>query len=73
MAEPTKKSEMIEKLLDIATPNVLGRRGSIEANLCSWCKGPAKEFKDALSRKEYTISGMCQKCQDETFDSSLED
>ena len=24
-------------------------------------------FRDALSRKEFTISGMCQKCQDETF------
>ena len=25
------------------------------------------EFRDDLSRKEYTISGMCQDCQDEVF------
>lgn len=25
------------------------------------------EFRDALSRKEYVISGMCQRCQDEVF------
>ncbi len=25
------------------------------------------EFKDKLSRKEYTISGLCQKCQDSVF------
>lgn len=24
-------------------------------------------FRDELSRKEFGISGMCQKCQDETF------
>lgn len=25
------------------------------------------DFRDALSRKEYSISGLCQKCQDEFF------
>lgn len=25
------------------------------------------EFRDDLSRKEFTISGLCQKCQDDTF------
>lgn len=24
-------------------------------------------FRDDLSRREYYISGLCQKCQDETF------
>ncbi len=24
-------------------------------------------FKEALSRKEYGISGLCQECQDKTF------
>ncbi len=27
----------------------------------------ATEFRDYLSKKEYTISGLCQKCQDEVF------
>lgn len=26
------------------------------------------EFRDALSRREFTISGLCQSCQDETFE-----
>jgi uncharacterized CHY-type Zn-finger protein len=25
------------------------------------------DFKDELSKNEYKISGLCQKCQDETF------
>ena len=27
-----------------------------------------ESFRDELSRKEYTISGMCQKCQDGIFE-----
>lgn len=27
----------------------------------------AEDFKDDLSRKEFTISGMCQECQDSVF------
>ena len=31
------------------------------------CSGPAVEFKDELSRKEYSISGLCQSCQNKVF------
>jgi hypothetical protein len=31
------------------------------------CGGPATEFTDEISRKEYTISGLCQRCQDSIF------
>ncbi len=34
---------------------------------CAWCGGDASTFTDALSKKEYEISGLCQSCQDETF------
>jgi len=36
---------------------------------CSWCGNKIKgnEFKDVLSLKEWTISSMCQHCQDKTF------
>ena len=67
MATPTKKSEAIESLIDSTTPNPKGRRGAIEADECTWCGGAATDFRDNLSRKEYTISGMCQACQDKTF------
>lgn len=67
MAEPTKKAEEIGKLIDSTLPEDRTRRGSIRQDICSWCGEPATEFKDTLSRKEYTISGFCQECQDKTF------
>ena len=67
MAEPSKKAEEIEKLIDSTLPGGRTRRGSIKQNICSWCGNPATEFRDELSRKEYTISGFCQECQDKTF------
>lgn len=41
----------------------------IETGCCPFCKKIIKvdEFKDKLSKKEYSISGICQSCQDETF------
>jgi len=35
---------------------------------CATCGEPVGEFKDALSKKEYSISGMCQECQDSVFE-----
>lgn len=40
---------------------------SPEESVCPDCKGPAVSFKDALSRKEFGSSGLCQKCQDFIF------
>lgn len=41
----------------------------VEKGLCPFCNKPIKreDFKDELSRKEFKISGLCQKCQDATF------
>lgn len=38
---------------------------------CPFCKQVVSiaDFKDALSKKEYLISGLCQKCQDDFFSS----
>jgi hypothetical protein len=44
---------------------------NIEKGLCANCGekilGESEEFRDEISRVEYTISGMCQKCQDAIF------
>jgi len=40
---------------------------SVEKESCSVCKQPVTEFKNAVSSREYEISGMCQKCQDLVF------
>jgi len=36
---------------------------------CTYCNAPIKpnEFKDKISAKEFSISGMCQSCQDDIF------
>jgi len=41
----------------------------VEKGLCPFCekKVEEKDFRDELSRKEFKISGLCQKCQDATF------
>ncbi len=65
MATPTKKAPEIESFIN-STFGV-NRRVSIKSDTCVSCNHEAKEFKDALSRKEFTISGLCQKCQDSVF------
>ena len=42
-------------------------KGSIPANACVLCKDPPRDFRDNLSKEEYTASGLCQRCQDEVF------
>lgn len=71
--EPTQKSEAMETFL----ANVIGsdRRESIKANVCipapMGCgrEIPASEIEtwDALTQKEYTISGWCKTCQDKIY------
>ena len=39
----------------------------VEQGLCPLCNKKPGEFRDAVSKREFTISGMCQKCQDEVF------
>ena len=41
----------------------------VEQGLCPICSQKIEEndFKDELSRREYSVSGLCQNCQDNTF------
>lgn len=43
----------------------------IDKQVCLDCGGDASEFKNDKSFKEYHISGLCQKCQDEVFGESF--
>jgi hypothetical protein len=67
MATPTKKAKEIDELLQILSPIHADRETSIRKARCSWCGKAANEFRDAVSQREYEISGFCQVCQDETF------
>lgn len=69
MATPSKKAEVME----MALINLTGhdRRETIKADRCVpapfGCYGPAHEFRDEISKREFTISGLCQECQDKAF------
>ncbi len=67
MAIPSEMAPELEAIIDAFNPNGMKRKDSIEKDICSWCGKPATKFRDALNRKEYTISGFCQSCQDEAF------
>lgn len=55
--------------VEVFLSNFMGRsrENTIARNKCVSCGGEGNNFRDDLSRKEYTISGLCQKCQDEYF------
>ena len=65
MALATLKAKPIDTLLTSITGR--NRPEVIRADLCMTCGKAAVEFRDDLSIKEYSISGMCQKCQDGVF------
>jgi hypothetical protein len=75
MIPSNKNAEMEEALTSFFGHD---RRDSINADRCVpppiGCGGPAKRFRDDLSAREFTISGLCQKCQDSIFnDNELEE
>jgi hypothetical protein len=41
----------------------------VEKGYCPFCKRKVNvtEFKNAISKKEFKISGLCNTCQNETF------
>ncbi len=69
MVIPSKKSPQMETFIDISARKMFGRTrtGAINSDMCVCCGGDALFFMDELSRREYSISGLCQKCQDKTF------
>ena len=61
--QPTSKSQPIEELLN----HMFKRTAKIESSKCVTCESENLTFRDELSEKEYTISGMCQTCQEDFF------
>jgi len=47
----------------------IGGHNALGAGRCPTCSGEVTEFRDDLSIKEFSISGMCQSCQDSVFGS----
>lgn len=54
---PTEKAKAIEDVLtDLAG---ISRQEAEKRGICTWCKRPITDFKDAANRNEYRISGFC--------------
>jgi hypothetical protein len=66
--EPTNKSNPINSML--ASVFGVDRVKTITEGYCVSCDTTgivATSFRDDISKKEYSISGMCQSCQDDIF------
>ena len=55
----------LQNAVDKFSESAFGRKQ--DGKTCVFCGQPLGNFKDELSAKEAEISGICQKCQDETF------
>lgn len=68
MAIPTAKHPSIDAVIDSLGGN---RREAIRGNRCidapMGCGKKAERFDSVLSAKEFTISGLCQQCQNKVF------
>lgn len=67
MAEPSEKSVELTNFFEAITGRTTAIRGDVCIRKPLGCGGPAADFRDIISKKEYTISGLCQKCQDDVF------
>ena len=66
MAEPTPKRDEIRRFQStIAGKDV---PEEIRQDRCVSCGQPAEIFRDEVSRREFRISGLCQRCQDQVFE-----
>ena len=66
----SNKSPIMEEFLNTIVPH---RELYMRNQMCVSCGCYAGWFKDELSAKEYTISGLCQQCQDEVFEEEYDE
>lgn len=65
-----KRNPQLQALIDEVALQNFGRNEKTHPDCCVTCgseKIGAADFRDEVSVKEFAISRMCQKCQDETF------
>ena len=68
MKEPwSNKSEGMKDALKGMFPDHAKNISEKKCATCGSDKTGESDFKNDISRKEYTISGMCQVCQDKVF------
>ena len=66
-----ERSKELQGFVDGFTKKTFGKSQTEarEQKICVICHNEIKDedFRDDKSRKEYNISGLCQKCQDDVF------
>lgn len=69
--KPLTKAEKKTAIIKAITKEFMDKR---KKGLCPFCNNKVNpnEFRDELSKKEFEISGLCQKCQDGTFKNGKE-
>jgi len=66
MATPSRKSDQVNEMVFKLTG--IDRVEVIQNDQCAFkCAEPNFIWRDEKSKKEYTISGMCQSCQNDMF------
>lgn len=63
--EPRPSDTLAEKMFGFNPKDYIKRDLCVPSPI--GCGGVADEFRDMQSRKEYSMSGMCQSCQDKFF------
>ena len=66
MSIPKIDESPLFKFLEVQTFGITKTEAQSK-QICISCKRIAKRFKTPISKQEYQISAMCQKCQDEIF------
>ena len=69
MANQIHRDDAQEQFNEALGQELFGQSPSecIGKDVCVSCGGDATDFKDNLSKREFQISGLCQKCQDSIF------
>ena len=64
-----ERTKNLQRFVDDFTKTSFGRSlsESQRQSICVVCGKPVGKFRDALSAREFEISGLCQDCQDNVF------
>lgn len=63
-----KRTPETQEFVDKIQEHLFGQKASEDCCVCCKSKNiKPEDFSDALSRKEFQISHMCQECQDSVF------
>ena len=68
------KHPAIKVMIDQSSTALFGRptSGALALGICVSCGEEASFFHSVISKAEYAISGLCERCQDEIFNVTKE-